>query len=99
MKISIVLTIYISTVLPAVHSAVWKFQDYSVIQILREINFGQYKSYKTEFFAIFETLNLISLVIVSLPQVQILIKSKFRASKCDKMADFAGLKSSKFDFT
>ena len=32
---------------------VWKFQDFSVIQILREINLGESRSPKTAIFAIF----------------------------------------------
>ena len=31
---------------------VWKYQDFSVIQILREINFGESRSSKFAFFAI-----------------------------------------------
>ena len=31
----------------------WKFQDFSVIQILREINFGESRSYQTAVFALF----------------------------------------------
>ena len=31
----------------------WKFQDFSVIQILREINFGESRSSKNAVFAIF----------------------------------------------
>ena len=41
--------------------AVWKFQDFSVTQILREIKFGQFKSTKTVVFAILEALNLVDL--------------------------------------
>ena len=33
-------------------TTVWKFQDFSVIQILREINFGESRSSKTAVFAI-----------------------------------------------
>ena len=40
-------------------NTVWKFQDFSVIQILREINFGQSRSSKTAVFAIFEPLNVL----------------------------------------
>ena len=34
-------------------STVWKFQDFSVIQILREINFGESRSFETTFFCNF----------------------------------------------
>ena len=37
---------------------VWKFQDFSVIQILRENNFLRIRSSKTAIFAIFGALNL-----------------------------------------
>jgi len=33
-------------------STMWKFQDFSVTLILREINFGEFKSSKTAVFAI-----------------------------------------------
>ena len=41
---------------------VWKFHDFSVIQILREINFGECRSYKSAVFAIFGFLNFVNLV-------------------------------------
>ena len=44
----------------------WKFQDFSVIEILREINFGEYKSSKTAYLAIMETLNFGNFVNFSL---------------------------------
>ena len=37
---------------------VWKFQDFSVIQISRKINFGAYKSAKSAFLTNLEALNL-----------------------------------------
>ena len=52
-------------------STVWKFQDFSVFQKLREINFGQYRSSKTAVFAIFETLNFVDLENYSLQKVKI----------------------------
>ena len=36
-----------------------KFQDFSVIQILREINFGESRSPKTAVFVIFGALNFV----------------------------------------
>ena len=44
---------------------VWKFQDFSVNQILREINFGESRSSKTSIFTIFCTVNFIDLVILA----------------------------------
>ena len=37
-------------------NTVWRIQDFSVIQILREINF-EYRSFKNDIFSILETLN------------------------------------------
>ena len=45
---------------------VWKFQYFSVIQILREINFGEFRSSKTTFYAIWRTLKMVKLVNFSL---------------------------------
>ena len=36
---------------------VWKFQDFSVIQILREIDFGEFRSSKTVVFTILRAVN------------------------------------------
>ena len=56
-------------------STVWKFQDFYVIRILREINFGESRSTKNGVFAIFGALNLVELVIFSLQKVQKFIKT------------------------
>ena len=57
-------------------STVWKFHEFSVIQILREINFGgSYGSFQTAiFFAILQAFNFVSLVNFSLHIVKILFK-------------------------
>ena len=39
------------------YRTVWKLQDFSVTQILREINIGQYRSAKSAILTDFETLN------------------------------------------
>ena len=39
---------------------VWKFEDFSVAQILREITFGESRSSKTVFFAILGALNFVT---------------------------------------
>ena len=72
-----------------------RFQDFHVIQILREIIFGEFKSSKIAVYSILGALNFVNLAIFSLQKVQEFIKSKFRASKCVKMADFALLVSPK----
>ena len=67
----------------------YKLHDFSVIQILREINFRESRSSETAVFAIFEALSLVNLVNSRLPKVEKLKKkSKFRASKCVQMVDF-----------
>ena len=45
---------------------VWKFQDFSVTQILREINFGESRSLKSAFLPFIGALNFVDLVIFSL---------------------------------
>ena len=55
-------------------STVWKFQDFSVIQILREINFGEFRSSKFAVCAILRALNLVHLVKFSLQKVQKCLK-------------------------
>ena len=56
-------------------NTVWKFQDFCVIQILREINFGESRSSKMAILAIFGALNSVNLVNLCLS----------RASKCLKL--------------
>ena len=60
-------------------STVWKFQVFSVVQILCEINIGNTRSCETAFFAIFEALNFVNLVDFSLQKVQKLIKIKIQS--------------------
>jgi len=59
---------------------VWKFQDFSFTEILREINFGEARNSKIAVFAILRAVKNSS-------------KFKFRASECVKMANFALLES------
>ena len=54
-------------------------KGFSVIQILREINFGEYKSSETVVFAIFGALNFVNLVNFSLQKLQKLIKIKIQS--------------------
>ena len=51
-------------------STLWKFQDFSVAQILREINFGESRSSKTAIFAILRPANFVHLVKFRLQKVQ-----------------------------
>ena len=66
-----------------------KFHDFFITQILREINFEDSKSAKSAVFAILGDVHFVHLVNVSLQKVQKSIESKFKASKCVKMSDFA----------
>ena len=58
---------------------VWKFQDFSVIQILREIDFGECKSSKSNVFRNLLALNFGNLVSFSLLKVQRFIKIKIHS--------------------
>ena len=60
------------------HYTVWTFHDFSVILILREINFGESRSSKTADFAIFCALNFDKLVNYSLQKVQKILKIKIQ---------------------
>ena len=55
-------------------NTVGKFQDFSVIQILREISFGESRSSETAVLTMFSALNFVHLVIFSLQKVQNLIE-------------------------
>ena len=49
---------------------VWKYQDFSIIQILHEINFGESRSCKKAVFVIFGALSFVNLDIFSLQKLQ-----------------------------
>ena len=57
---------------------VWNVQDSSVSQILREINFVEFKSSKTTVFAIIGALDFDNLAIFSLQKVQKFMKIKIQ---------------------
>ena len=59
----------------------WKFQDFSIIQILREINFTKIyvEVLKLAIFAILGELNFIDLVTFSLQKVQQFRKIKIQS--------------------
>ena len=77
----------------------WKFQDSSDIQILREINFGRLKPQKMAILTIWAALNLEILDIFDIFLCKIPKKSKFKASKMVEMTGFDPLNSAKIDFT
>ena len=71
----------------------WKLQDLSVTQILREINFGEYRSSKNAVLAILGALKMIDLVNFSFEKVQKFITIKLRPSENYKIANSALLES------
>ena len=58
---------------------VWKFQNFSVTQILREINFGESRSYESAVFAILEALDLVDFLNLSFQKVKKCIKIKIQS--------------------
>ena len=56
-----------------------KLQDFSVIYILRKINFGVCRSYKTDIFAILRALTFAYLVNFSVQKVQKIIQIKIQS--------------------
>ena len=58
---------------------VWKFKDFSVTEILRELNFEESTTSKTAVFTIFGARNFLNLVNLSFLKVQISYKSKSTA--------------------
>ena len=69
----------------------WKFQDFSATQILREINFGHFEVSKTANLIIWSAMNFEFLDIFDIFKIQSL--------KIVKMAIFQPLKSAVIDFT
>ena len=56
-KCKVTLNFLRNTYLKDTRPKVWKIQDFSVIQILREINFGEFRSSITAYFANLGALN------------------------------------------
>ena len=71
---------------PILIYTVWQFQDFSVTQILSEINFEESKSSKMAILAKLGDLNFVNLVNFSFQKVQKCMKIKFSSSKCAKRA-------------
>ena len=75
-----------------------KIQNFSVIQILQEINFGESRWSKTYIVAILGAMNFWFLVNLSLQNMQKYVK--IRPNKCVKIAVLGRLKSpTSVDFT
>ena len=58
---------------------VWKFHDFPISEMLREINFGESRSSKSAIFAFFEGLNFVKLVNFSLQKAQKFVKIKVQS--------------------
>ena len=78
----------------------WKFQHFSITQILREVNFGECKSSKTAVFAIFGILEVQNLPFYYIQSLLILIFVNFFIFwrlKCTKRTKVTTPKMSKRD--
>ena len=80
-------------------STVWKFQDFSVTQVLREINFGEPRSIKTAIYAVLGALNFVDLVDFSLQKMKKFIKIKVRSLKVCQNGRFSTSRIPKGNFT
>ena len=60
-------------------ATVWKFHDFSVTQILCEINFGEFRTSKFAIFAILGALSIVNLVNCSLQKMQKFLRFKIQS--------------------
>ena len=63
----------------------WKYQDFTVTYILREINFGESRSSENAILAILAAVNFEFLEIFDIFNSKILLKLEFKASEMTKM--------------
>ena len=77
----------------------WKFHDFTVTQILREINFRDYRSVKSANFVISEALNFDFYEFLHFLKIEIYKNNQFRALKIAKTAVLLTSRFSKNDFT
>ena len=66
----------------------WKFHDFSITQILREINFGDSKSAKSAILTHLEALNYDFIEFLHFWEAEIDQNNKFRAPKIAKKGSF-----------
>ena len=80
---------------------VWKFQDFSITQILREINFGDFRTTKSSILTYFEAMNFDFYAFLHFLKAEIykINKIQSRASKIAKNGSFRTCRFSKVDFT
>ena len=77
----------------------WKFQDFSATQILREINFGHSEAPKTAILTFWVALNFEFLGFFDIFKCEIPKNSKFKPFKIVKTTVFDVLISAKISFT
>ena len=77
----------------------WKFQDLSAIQILREINFGHFEASKTAIWTIWAALNFEFLRTDDILKCENFLNIKIQSLQIVKMAIFDQLEPAKIDFT
>ena len=77
----------------------WKFHEFSITQILREINFGHSRGAKSAILTHLEVLNVDSYDFLHFLKVDIYQISKIQSLKNGKNGSFRTPKVSKIDFT
>ena len=80
-------------------STVWKFQEFSVTQILREINFGDFRSANSAVLTDLEALNFSFCTFLHFPKTEIHQMNKIQSIKIGKKGSFRTFRLSKIDFT
>ena len=80
-------------------STVWKFHDFSIIKILREINFEDSRSAQLAILPHLEALNFDFCEFLHFLKAEIKPNPNFRAPEIAKMTFFELLHSPKVDFT
>ena len=81
------------------NDTLWKFHNFSMTQILREINFGDSISAKSVIWAHFEALNFDFYEFLHFLKAEIYQINKIQNSKNGKSSSFRTSRFSKIDFT
>ena len=77
----------------------WKFQNFSITHILREINFGESRSAKSAVLTHLEVLNFDSYKILHFLKAELGKLAKFIAPKIAKKGTYRTFRFTKIDFT
>ena len=78
---------------------VWKFNDFPITQIIREINLRDFRGAKSAIFAHLEALYFSFCKIVHFLKAETYQINRFRASKLSKNGSFCSNRFSKIEFT